>query len=48
MYVNIWNKESLDAHRETTIGIEPVRDKQLEMEAQQDAVHEEHRATGNE
>ena len=44
MYVNVWNKKALDLRRETRVGIEPVNDKQLEMEAQERAVHDENAA----
>lgn len=34
IYVNFWNKEMLDNHRATEVGIKPVDEKQLELEAQ--------------
>jgi hypothetical protein len=40
LYVNVWNKETMDVHRATTVGIEPLSDKQLQLEAQ--VVHDEH------
>ncbi|CAM1503797.1 Fc.00g013880.m01.CDS01 [Cosmosporella sp. VM-42] len=44
VYVNIWNKKALDLRRETRVGIDPVNDKQLEMDAQERAVHDENAA----
>lgn len=34
VYVNFWNKEMLDSHRATEVGIKPLDEKQLELEAQ--------------
>ena len=36
LYVNIWKREVMDAHRETKVGIEPptANDKALQLEAQ--------------
>lgn len=34
LYVNVWNRETMDVHRQTKVGVEPVSDKTLELEAQ--------------
>ena len=36
LYVNIWKRDVMDAHRETKVGIEPsaANDKALQLEAQ--------------
>ncbi|KAF7561972.1 hypothetical protein G7046_g2168 [Stylonectria norvegica] len=45
VYVNFWNSAALDLRRETQVGVVPVTDKQLEMDAQERAVHKEDTAT---
>jgi hypothetical protein len=42
VYVNIWNKESMDLHRETRVGIEPMNDKEYQLE---EATHNEDNKT---
>jgi MFS transporter, FHS family, L-fucose permease len=34
LYVNIWNRETMDLHRQTEVGVVPVEDKGLQLEAQ--------------
>ncbi len=35
VYVNVWNRGTMDAHRETTVGVEqPVSEKELQLEGQ--------------
>ncbi|KAH8888601.1 glucose galactose transporter [Thozetella sp. PMI_491] len=34
LYVNIWNGETMDLHRQTEVGVVPVEDKGLQLEAQ--------------
>ncbi|ORY68188.1 glucose galactose transporter [Pseudomassariella vexata] len=41
LYVNVWNRETMDVHRETKVGVEPVSDKTLQLEAQASHTHHE-------
>ncbi|KAK3689815.1 glucose galactose transporter [Podospora appendiculata] len=38
LYVNIFKRDSMDAHRETRVGLEPVPDKAAQLEAQTSGV----------
>ncbi|KAJ9148550.1 Glucose galactose transporter [Pleurostoma richardsiae] len=38
LYVNIWKREIMDMHRSTNVGIEPVSDKELKLEAQESRI----------
>ena len=44
LYVNIWKRDIMDSHRDTTVGLEPVvaGDKVLQLEAQTSRVEKEH------
>lgn len=35
LYVNIWNGDTMDIHRATTVGLETSNDKNIELEAQE-------------
>lgn len=34
LYVNIWKRETMDVHRATNLGVEPVEDKAMQLEQQ--------------
>ena len=36
LYVNVWNREVMDAHRETNFGIEKTEDPTGKLESQHD------------
>jgi hypothetical protein len=40
LYVNVWNKEVMDTHRATMVGVEPVSDKALQLEGQTSRVED--------
>lgn len=34
LYVNVWNRDVMDVHRSTMVGVQPVSDKAMQLEAQ--------------
>jgi len=34
LYFNVWNREVMDVHRATMVGVEPVSDKAMQLEGQ--------------
>lgn len=48
VYVNIWKKDVMDSHRETTVGIEKpaVGEKALQLEEQRSKTEKEHAEEG--
>jgi FHS family L-fucose permease-like MFS transporter len=40
LYVNVWNKEVMDTHRATMVGVEPANDKAMQLEAQNSNVED--------
>ncbi|RKU41110.1 hypothetical protein DL546_002642 [Coniochaeta pulveracea] len=48
LYVNVWNREVMDTHRATMVGVEPVNDKAMQLEAQTSNVEDPSKHTGTE
>ncbi|KAJ9165116.1 Glucose galactose transporter [Coniochaeta hoffmannii] len=34
LYVNVWNRDVMDVHRSTMVGVQPVSDKEMQLEGQ--------------
>ena len=34
VYVNIWNRDTMDTHRDTNVGVEPTNEKEPQLEKQ--------------